>query len=141
MRFGGLPGLLAISSVLSACSSGTPASSGDAPQASASAAAPEPEPPPTPAEPEPVQTGHACATGTSECGGGYCTIKIKNDCDTPLTCDAFALLRCRTPTDLVEARGRERKTFPAKAADEVVVQAKCTEGDPVQTELTELKCQ
>ena len=94
-----------------------------------------------PAEPEPVQTGHACATVTGECGGGFCTVKIKNDCDQPLTCDAFALLRCRTPTDLVEARGRERKTFSAKAADEVVVQAKCTEGDPVQTELTELKCQ
>ena len=141
MQFGGMPALLAISSLSVACSSGTPTSSADAPQASTSAPTPEPEAPPIPDEPEPVETGHACATATSECGGGFCTVKLKNDCDTPLTCDAFALLRCRTPTELVEARGRERKTFPAKVADEVVVQAKCTDGDPVQTELTKLTCQ
>lgn len=131
--------LLAVCAAALGCASGTPTT--DVAQASASAPPAAPEPPPEPAGPEPVETGQACATATKECGGGSCTIKVKNDCDKPLTCDAFALLRCRTPTELVEAKGRERQTFPAKAADDLIVTATCTMGDPVQTELTDLKCQ
>jgi hypothetical protein len=112
----------------------------ETPEASASVAAPEPEPPSEPPPPEPVETGHACATATSECGGGSCTIKMKNDCEAPLTCDAFMMLRCRTPTELVEAKGRERQTFPAKSTDDLIVSANCTMGDPVQTSFTEMKC-
>ncbi|MBL9024456.1 MAG: hypothetical protein JNL21_19830 [Myxococcales bacterium] len=138
MRAGGFLHLLVSSSFLVACASG--AAPAEEAQASASAVAPPPEPPPEPAGPEPVETGQACATATKECGGGSCTIKLKNDCEAPLTCDAFALLRCRTPTELVEAKGRERKTFPAKTTDDLIVTASCTEGDPVQTELTDLKC-
>ncbi len=118
----------------------SPAGGGAEPTASASVA-PEPEPPPGPAPDEPVETGHACATATAACGGGSCTLKLKNDCEAPLTCAASMLLRCRTPTELVEAKGRERQTFPAKGAGEVVISANCTMGDPVQTSFTELKCQ
>ncbi len=140
MRVGGVlhPFLFLSCLSLAACSSSTTTS--ETPAASASVAAPEPEPPSEPPPPEPVETGHACATATSECGGGSCTIKMKNDCEAPLTCDAFMMLRCRTPTELVEAKGRERQTFPAKSADDLVVSANCTMGDPVQTSFTEMKC-
>lgn len=140
MRAGGL--LLPLLSLcllpLAGCSSSKTTS--ETPESSASVAAPEPEPPSEPPPPEPVETGHACATATSECGGGSCTVKMKNDCETPLTCDAFMMLRCRTPTELVEAKGRERRTFPAKSADDLIVSANCTMGDPVQTSFTEMKC-
>jgi hypothetical protein len=130
---------LLVASGTGACAPSTPTTV-ETPEASASAVAPEPEPPSEPAPPEPVETGHACATATSECGGGSCTVKLKNDCEAPLTCDAFMMLRCRTPTELVEAKGRERQTFPAKTPGELSVSTTCTMGDPVQTTFTELKC-
>src|SRR5690349_9306261 len=103
MRAGGsLYSFFSLCCLVWGCS--TPKTTSEVPVASASVAA-EPEAPSEPPPPEPVDTGHACATATSECGGGSCTIKMKNDCETPLTCDAFMMLRCRTPTELVEAKG------------------------------------
>jgi hypothetical protein len=110
------------------------------PEAPSATAAPEPEPPPGPAEPETVDTGHACASSKATCGGGACTLELKNDCETPLTCEAAILLRCRTPTELVEAHGRGRQTFPAKTPGELVITANCTMGDLVQTSFQSLAC-
>jgi hypothetical protein len=102
---------------------------------------PEPDPGPAePAGPEPVQTGHECATAEATCDGGLCELKLKNGCDKPLTCDAFVVIRCKAGTDLVEARGRGRDTFPAKTDGKLDVTANCTMGSIVQTSLSELKC-
>jgi len=119
--------------------------SGSAPVTEPSASAPVPvEAPPeklSPPEPQPVETGQACAKATSVCEDGSCTIKLKNDCDAPLTCDGFVVARCRTPTDAVEARGRGKKTFASKAESELVISAVCTTGNQlIGTELSELKC-
>lgn len=105
-----------------------------------SATAPVIEAPPLPPEPEPVETGQACAKATVLCGGGACELKLKNDCDAPLTCDAFMLVRCKAANDFIEASGRGRETFPAKTEGQVTVDADCTMGSIVQTSFSELKC-
>lgn len=105
-----------------------------------SAAAPVVETPPLPPEPEPVETGQACAKATVLCGGGACELKLKNECDAPLTCDAFMLVRCKAANDFIEASGRGRETFPAKTEGQVTVDANCTMGTIVQTSFSELKC-
>jgi hypothetical protein len=98
-----------------------------------------------PPEPEKVETGHECATADAVCDAGVCTIKFKNGCDKPLTCDAFMGLRCQAGTDIIEAKGRGRQTFPAsaggKASDgELHVTANCTTGSVVQSSITDLTC-
>jgi hypothetical protein len=75
------------------------------------------------------------------CDGGTCTLKLNNQCEAPLTCDGFVMVRCRTNTETVEARGRGRQTFPAKAENEMPISAGCTMGNAlVSTNLTELQC-
>ena len=106
----------------------------------ASATAEPPPPPPGPPEPEKVETGHDCATAEAVCDGGVCTMKFKNGCEKPLTCDAFMGLRCQAGTDIIEAKGRGQKTFPAKTDGELHVTANCTTGSIVQSSITDLTC-
>ena len=101
------------------------------------------EPPPAPMgppEPEKVETGHDCATAEAVCDGAVCTVKFKNGCEKPLTCDAFMGLRCQAGTDIIEAKGREKKTFPAKSEGDLHVTANCTTGSIVQSSITDLTC-
>ena len=93
-----------------------------------------------PPEPEKVETGHDCATAEAVCDGAVCTVKFKNGCEKPLTCDAFMGLRCQAGTDIIEAKGREKKTFPAKSEGDLHVTANCTTGSIVQSSITDLTC-
>ena len=128
-----------LAGVLGACSSQPDKT--ETPETSASAAEAVVEPPPGPPEPEVVETGHACATAKTVCDGGSCALKLDNQCEAPLTCDGFVLVRCRTNTETVEARGRGRQTFPAKAENEMTISAGCTMGNAlVSTNLSELQC-
>jgi hypothetical protein len=121
---------------LAGCGAAPPAA-----EAVASAKAPEPDTPPAPPTPEPVETGRDCAKASALCEGDGCTLELDNQCDAPLTCDAFIMLRCQTNTEIVEARGRGRQTFPSKAKQELVVRSNCTMGALVGTYFSELKCQ
>jgi hypothetical protein len=108
------------------------------PQASASVAPVDTAP--VVITPDDVATGRDCAKATSLCGEGACEVKLKNDCETPLTCNAFILVRCKAANDFIEASGRGRETFPAKTEGKLTVESNCTMGSIVQTSFTELKC-
>ncbi len=110
------------------------------PALSASVSAEPPPPPPGPPEPEKVETGHACASASAVCDGAVCTLKLKNECEAALTCNASMLLRCQAGTDVIEARARGGKTFPQKSEAELHLSANCTTGAIVQSNVSELTC-
>ena len=107
-----------------------------------------PPPPPAPAAPpepppptkESVATGKDCATAEAECAGGACVVEIKNGCDQPITCDLFLVASCQAQMEMVEARARKRDTFAAKTDGALSLEAKCTEGRVIHTEVKELLC-
>ncbi len=89
---------------------------------------------------EPLQLGKPCATGESVCGGGVCDLKVKNDCDAPLTCDVVVTTSCTTSAGVAEATGRKRTTFAAKEEGKLNIGALCPEGSAMRTAVTDLKC-
>jgi len=100
---------------------------------STGADAPPPPPPtddmgdddPAPAGPEPLDTGKDCATAEATCDGGLCTAKVKNDCDTAITCELAMYSLCRGSTTGGEARGKGRNTIPSKSEGEIEGVANC----------------
>jgi hypothetical protein len=89
----------------------------------------------------PLKSPKPCLKGESSCGGGVCDLVVKNDCDTPVTCDVVITSACRNATGFGEARGRKRATFAAKADDKMNIAAQCTEGDVARTQVEDVKCQ
>lgn len=87
-----------------------------------------------------METGHACASASAVCDGAVCTLKLKNECEAALTCNASMLLRCQAGTDVIEARARGGKTFPQKSEAELHLSANCTTGAIVQSNVSELTC-
>jgi len=110
--------------VLCACGPSTPKPI-TAPTATAAAN----EPPP-PAEVKPIDTGKDCATATTECAGGVCLAKVKNDCDQPVTCELDILAACSGSTTSGDARSKGRATIPAKTESKFSAQGNC-EGSTV----------
>jgi len=89
---------------------------------------------------EPLNLGKPCATGESTCGGGVCDLKVKNDCDAPITCDVVVASSCTTAAGVAEVTGRKRTTFAAKEEGKLNIGALCPEGNVVRTAVTDLKC-
>ena len=110
------------------------------PLAPASASVEVPAEPPSPATKEDVVTGKDCLKAQKLCAGGACDVTVQNGCDAAATCDAFATAKCKSSTQLLEAKGRKRATIPAKTDDTINVTAECSEGEVVYTDLTDLKC-
>jgi hypothetical protein len=129
--------------VLLACcggSAGEPPSAPTAPSATSSPEVAAPPAAPAPAAKEPVETGKDCAKAVADCGGGVCTVTLKNGCAQAITCDLAVGSTCKARENMLEAAGRKRDTFAAQSEGELVVGAKCTEGDVLSTSVKSLSC-
>jgi hypothetical protein len=117
-----------------ACGPSTPAKT-TTPTATATAV--EPPPPPTP---EPIETGKDCAKATTECGGGVCLAKVKNDCAEPVTCELAILAACSGTEITGDARSKERATIPAKTESEFSARGDCQGGRVDLTTAESMSC-
>ena len=97
------------------------------------------EPPPKP-EVNPIDTGKDCATATTECGGGVCLAKVKNDCDQPVTCELDILAACSGATVTGDARSKGRATIPAKTESKFSAQGNCEDGTVDLTTAESMSC-
>lgn len=115
-------------------------------------AAPPPPPPtppapppaqpeaPTPAEKEPVDAGNECIKATAECGGGVCSVAVKNTCEQAATCNVAIVTTCQSGTAMVEAAGRGRDTFAGNSEGQLNVKAACNEGEVRHTAVKSMSC-
>jgi hypothetical protein len=116
---------LALGALLAcACGPGTPA-----PATTPTATAKPAELPPPAAEP--IETDKDCVKATTECGGGVCLAKVKNDCELPVTCELNILATCSAATSSGDARSKGRATIPAKTENEFSAAGDC-EGAKVE---------
>jgi hypothetical protein len=67
-------------------------------------------------------------------------VEVKNGCDQPVTCEVGVGAVCKTDAEMIDAKGRGRDTFPAKADGKLSVAANCTRGTVMTTAVKEMRC-
>jgi len=103
-----------------------------------------PSPAAAPAEALPefaaIDSGKSCAKAEARCGGGACSVKLKNDCDAPVRCHLSITTTCDTQGGTSAANGEDHATIAAHEAGVLDAQAGCSSGPTVRTEVDKLSC-
>lgn len=94
----------------------------------------------TPPASAPVDTGKACATAQGRCGGGACSVTIKNGCDSSVRCELDVLAQCEAQSGSAEATGKGRDSFAPGASGDLGANATCADGRVTRTEVSKLVC-
>ncbi|HHH31645.1 MAG TPA: hypothetical protein ENK57_25310 [Polyangiaceae bacterium] len=92
------------------------------------------------AAPEAVDTGIDCAKAEATCEGGVCTVMMNNTCEAPITCELHILALCQGETEVGEARGVGRDTFPVGYEGKLQAGADCEGRAVVGTQVDTLAC-
>lgn len=90
--------------------------------------------------PESVDTGIACAKAEATCEGGVCTVAMNNTCEAPVTCELRIIALCQGETEVGEARGVGRDTFPVGYEGKLQAGADCEGRAVVGTQVDTLEC-
>ncbi len=92
------------------------------------------------AAPESVDSGIDCAKAEATCEGGVCTVAMNNTCEAPVTCELRIIALCQGETEVGEARGVGRDTFPVGYEGELQAGADCEGRAVVGTQVDTLEC-
>jgi hypothetical protein len=88
-----------------------------------------------------LDTGKRCASARVACGTGNCAARIRNACDTAVTCQLTVQCVCRALTgEQGEALGRTEDTILAGAAGGLLARVVCDEGDVLATLAKNVRC-
>lgn len=90
--------------------------------------------------PEAIETGRDCATAEADCSGGVCKTEVKNNCESPITCNVLIMALCQSSTTRGESRGKARTTIPAGQVDTMQAIADCEGSSITATMVESLEC-
>ena len=108
---------------------------------------PKPPPPPPidevpagPPEPEAIDTGKECVKAEVVCEKGFCTAKVNNSCETPVTCELDILALCKSGSAAGAQRAKARGTIPAGSEGKLEKAADCDGVLVVATKAEKMNC-